>query len=133
VKAAAHKQVEKYRVTGPFGQPADSRLGNNGAFKIPCGDVVLTVLVSDGSGCEEADCPEEIKPAGKWEHVSVSLPNRTPTWTEMCFIKDVFWGEEEVVFQLHPAKSRYVNIHPFVLHLWRHKRCDPPKPPLYCV
>jgi hypothetical protein len=54
-----------------------------------------------------------------WEHVSVSLEHRTPTWTEMCFVKDLFWGEEEEVIQFHPARSQYVNHHPYCLHLWK--------------
>jgi hypothetical protein len=55
-----------------------------------------------------------------WEHVSVSLKHRTPTWEEMCFIKDLFWGPEEEVVQFHPPRSEYVNCHPHCLHLWRH-------------
>ena len=54
-----------------------------------------------------------------WDHVSVSLKTRTPTWEEMCHIKSLFFADEEVVMQLHPAKSAYVNYHPFCLHLWR--------------
>jgi hypothetical protein len=54
-----------------------------------------------------------------WEHVSVSGNRRVPNWQEMCFVKDLFWAEEECVMQLHPPKSEYVNCHPFCLHLWR--------------
>jgi len=54
-----------------------------------------------------------------WEHVSVSMKNRTPSWDEMCVLKDIFWGEEECVVQYHPPKSEYVNMHPFCLHLWK--------------
>jgi hypothetical protein len=54
-----------------------------------------------------------------WEHVSVSLKDRIPTWPEMCWVKDLFWGEEECVVQFHPPKSKYVNCHPYVLHLWK--------------
>lgn len=60
--------------------------------------------VSDGSG---------------WDHVSVSLATRTPTWEEMCWVKRLWFLPEEVVMQLHPAESEYVNYHPFCLHLWR--------------
>lgn len=56
---------------------------------------------------------------GGWEHVSVSLKNRCPTWDEMCIIKDIFWKDDEVVVQFHPKKSEYVNIHPYCLHMWR--------------
>ena len=50
-----------------------------------------------------------------WEHVSVSTERRTPTWSEMCFVKDLFWGEEEAVMQVHPPRSEYVNYHPHSL------------------
>ena len=67
---------------------------------------------------------------GGWEHVSVSYRRRTPSWEEMCRVKDMFWNEEETVVQFHPKRSEYVNIHPHCLHLWR--RCGedyelPPK------
>ena len=54
-----------------------------------------------------------------WDHVSVSLENRCPNWREMCFIKDLFFDEEETVIQFHPKKSEYVNNHPYCLHPWR--------------
>lgn len=54
-----------------------------------------------------------------WEHVSIELfARRLPTWEEMCYIKDVFWDEEEEVVQIHPRKSHYVNMVE-ALHLWR--------------
>lgn len=54
------------------------------------------------------------------EHVSVSLPKRLPTWNEMAEVKDIFWNDEEMVVQMHPPKSEYVNVAE-VLHLWRAK------------
>lgn len=54
-----------------------------------------------------------------WEHVSVSLTNRCPTWDEMCHIKKIFWNEDEMCMQFHPVKSDYVNLHKFCLHLWK--------------
>ena len=59
-----------------------------------------------------------IEPNG-WEHVSVSLPGRAPTWDEMCFIKDIFFDPEDVIVQLHPKKSEYVNLHKHCLHMWK--------------
>ena len=58
---------------------------------------------------------------GDWEHVSVvpRKKKRTPTWEEMCAIKDMFFHEEEEVIQIHPRKSEYVNVHPYCLHMWR--------------
>lgn len=60
----------------------------------------------------------------KWEHVSVSGLDAqgngyTPSWDEMCFIKDQFFDAEQVAIQIHPKKSEYVNSHKNCLHLWR--------------
>jgi hypothetical protein len=80
--------------------------------------VELCIIASSGS----KDVP--------WEHVSVSTrAARCPSWEEMCFVKDLFWEEEEVVMQLHPRKSQYVNCHPFCLHLWRPLLTTIPTPP----
>lgn len=78
--------------------------GNNGAFKFMLGSRLAFAIATDNLG---------------WEHVSVSLPDRCLTWNEMCKVKDLFWGPEDEVIQIHPAKSEYVNFHPFCLHLWR--------------
>lgn len=82
--------------------------GNNGFFVLPHpnqnSNAQLKVLASDGEG---------------WEHVSVSLFNRCPTWAEMCYVKDMFWDPEDCVVQFHPPQSEYVNNHPYVLHMWR--------------
>jgi hypothetical protein len=47
----------------------------------------------------------------------------------MCFVKDLFWDDEECVMQLHPPKSDYVNCHPNCLHLWKPVGQDIPRPP----
>jgi len=57
----------------------------------------------------------------EWQHVSVSLPNRCPSWSEMNYIKSLFWNDNETVVQFHPKKSEYVDNCKFCLHLWRHK------------
>ena len=97
---------EKYRVTsGQIGTLTAS--GNNGAFEIHSlkfKNSRFAVIASDGEG---------------WEHVSVSLHNRCPTWDEMCFIKNLFWDAEDCVIQFHPPETDYVNNHPYCLHLWR--------------
>ena len=67
------------------------------------------------------------------EHVSIhAIENKkqeTPTWDEMCFVKDIFWDEEDLVVQYHPPKSEYVNNHEHVLHLWRPIGLQIPLPP----
>lgn len=80
--------------------------GNNGAFLFKHLGRKFYVIASDGLG---------------WEHVSVSVvdKNRCPTWEQMCYVKDLFWDPEDIVLQIHPPKSVYVNTPEFTLHLWR--------------
>ena len=68
---------------------------------------------------------------GGWEHVSICPYKKdyTPSWEEMCKLKDLFFNEDEVVVQYHPAKSEYVNNLPNCLHLWRPTRETMPTPP----
>lgn len=68
-----------------------------------------------------------------WDHVSVSLASRCPTWDEMCFVKDFFFHQSECVIQYHPTQEDYINNHPYCLHLWRPQNCEIPKPPKIMV
>ena len=68
-----------------------------------------------------------------WDHVSVSYRDKTPSWDDMCYVKDIFFGPEECVVQYHPAKSNYVNRHPHCLHIWKKQDFELPTPPLYMV
>jgi hypothetical protein len=68
-----------------------------------------------------------------WEHVSVSVDGRVPNWQEMCFVKNLFWSDEECVVQFHPPKSEYVNLHPYCLHLWKPLERDVLLPPSLLV
>lgn len=70
-----------------------------------------------------ADCPPG------WEHVSVSLPDRCPTWDEMDMIKRIVFEPHEVVMQLHPAEAEHRNCHPHCLHMWRSLVVPIPLPP----
>lgn len=113
----AFQVPEKYRITkGAMG--SDSSYGNNGAFWVKTKKSVFTVIASDQLG---------------WEHVSVSLPTRCPTWEEMCFIKSLFWSDSDCVVQYHPSKDQYVNNHQHCLHLWKPKENQFPIPPSFMV
>lgn len=106
------KVPERLRIK--YGELAsDESYKNNGAFLLQIDlFTVALCIASDGEG---------------WEHVSVSLCKRKslesikrcPFWHEMNTVKDVFWSEDDVVIQLHPPKSNYINNHPYCLHLWR--------------
>lgn len=101
-----------------YGISGDS---GNGVFKIFINGRSFFVIASNGGG---------------WEHVSISpagKKNRCPTWEEMCAVKDMFFEPEEVVMQLHPAHSEYVNNHPYCLHLWRPLEREIPLPPVKFV
>jgi len=89
---------------------SDESFGFDGAFLITdYGGARLKIISCDGAGPE----------AQGWEHVSVGCNGRPPQWDEMCFVKALFWGDDETVVQYHPRKDDYVNHHPFVLHLWK--------------
>ena len=68
-----------------------------------------------------------------WEHESVSLRNRCPTWAEMCTVKALFWDPEDCVVQYHPPQSQYVNCHPHCLHMWRSLDAAQQLPPTWMV
>lgn len=98
----------------------EARLGGrgdagHGAFEVagPAG-VALRVIASTSGG---------------WDHVSVSLPARTPTWEEMEFIKRLFFRENETAMQLHVPPAEHINHHPHCLHLWRPQTLAIPRPP----
>ena len=112
-----NKAIEPYRiVSGEMG--SDATYGNNGWFEIPLGGRDIFIVVSDG---------------GDWEHVSVSMQGRCPTWQIMCMVKDLFWADDEVVIQYHPAKKDYVNSHEFCLHMWKPVGIKLPVPPINFV
>ena len=68
-----------------------------------------------------------------FEHLSVSTPVRTPTWEQMCFMKDIFWRDDEVCMQLHPKKEDYVDNMPYCLHIWKPIDKEIPTPPSIMV
>ena len=54
----------------------------------------------------------------RWLHVSLSRRGRLPDWEDVKLVKDVVIGQERTALQVLPPKSKYVNQHPFCLHLW---------------
>lgn len=68
-----------------------------------------------------------------WDHVSASRANRCPNWAEMEFVKNLFFGTEETVMQLHVPRTDHVNVHPYCLHLWMPHERSIPRPPGWMV
>lgn len=123
MKSKPSKYLENCRVRTGFYASTDA-FGMTGMFVLrPVGPsprqyAKYVVISSDG---EESG----------WEHASVSLKgrNETPTWEDMCFVKDLFWKPEETVIQYHPAEENYINNAEHVLHLWRPREEGIPLPP----
>ena len=114
MRSEPNLRIEEFRIGEDVGDDFVSPPGKNyGLFQIRTKSGTLRIL-SSGSERHEA--------AEGWEHVSVSLQNRCPTWEEMSRVKELFWADDETVIQFHPAKKAHINFHPFCLHLW--KRID---------
>jgi hypothetical protein len=99
-------QLNKYRVINQellaiYGTTGDDKFG---AFLVPYNSHKLRIIAASDKG---------------WDHVSVSLEQRTPTWEEMDFIKKMFFRIDEMAIQYHMPEKDNVNIHPNCLHLWR--------------
>lgn len=109
------EEIKKSKILWIEGLGYDGGYGN---IHFPWGINNATVIFSWGGG---------------WDHVSVSHPNRCCTWEEMCLVKDIFWEPEDWVVQYHPAKSKYKNIYPYTLHLWKPQNKELPIPPSYMV
>lgn len=125
-----HDLAEKSRITdGRFG----SRYGDRfGAFMMLCPATggFLKVIAACG---DTEDGSNGFPGGSRWDHVSVSLKERTPTWEEMAWVKSLFFEDEECAIEYHPPKSKYVNVTATVLHIWRPLDAEIPMPPMVCV
>lgn len=117
------KRFEQFRLrTGSYG--TDETFGINGAFYVPKDGVILLVIASNGDDWEETGMP-----LPKWEHVSVSVRSRCPTWDEMDFVKRLFWRDDETVIQLHVPRNQHLSLAEHCLHLWKPIGIELPRPP----
>ena len=102
-----------------YGSTGDATCG---VFLIPKGGSTLKIIAANGFG---------------WDHVSVSCledgRDRTPTWTEMEFVKRLFFRPTETAMQLHVPVEDHVSYHQHVLHLWRPHGQEIPRPPVDMV
>jgi hypothetical protein len=53
-----------------------------------------------------------------WHHVSASRAARIPDWHDMTLVRLDFVGEDRECYMVLPPAERYVNTHPYTLHLW---------------
>lgn len=112
------KQLDEIKKNGYVRIKKEGQDGFGGSFYDKKTRTELNFIMSWGAG---------------FEHCSVSIPTRCPSWEQMCSIKDAFWNEDEVCMQLHPAKKDYVNNHPYCLHIWKPIDKEIPTPPSIMV
>lgn len=53
-----------------------------------------------------------------WGHLSCSYPDRLPDWETLKEVKTLFFREDTTALIVLPPKKKYVNINPYVHHLW---------------
>ena len=112
------KSLEEIRSGNIKGFQQKERCSDGGSGWVTIHGKTFFVIYSNGGG---------------WDHVSASSNNWCPTWEEMCFIKNVFFDEDECCIEYHPAKKDYVNNHPYCLHIWKPQTQDIPIPPIIMV
>lgn len=88
-----------------------------GCFRFQREGLELRVIASAGQG---------------WDHLSVSMENRCPTWDEMEHVRKRFALPHEVWLQFGLPERDHINCHPYCLHWWRplHREVKLP-PPLF--
>lgn len=113
-------EIDRYRMKSPmitkiYGGIGDS---SNGIFSFGTEENQIRIIASSGEG---------------WDHVSVSLKDRCPTWDEMEAVKRKFFKDDETAMQLHVPPTDHINHHPYCLHLWRPIGGHIPRPPSWMV
>lgn len=110
--------IERYRrrtieVLAFYGSYGDK---NNGVFDFISPQTGAWLMVIASTGME-------------WDHVSVSVKHRCPNWTEMDFVKRMFFNDDETAMQLHVPVNEHLSFAGTTLHLWRPQKQPIPRPP----
>ena len=86
--------------------------------------MTLLVIASNGRDWKDCGLSGEV-----WQHVSVSLAKRAPTWREMEFVRELFFNDDELVLQFSVPREKHINVHDNCLHLWKPTETFIPLPP----
>lgn len=54
----------------------------------------------------------------RWQHVSVSRPDRLPDYADLTFVKKHWIGEDKYAYFVFPPREKHINIDKHCLHLW---------------
>lgn len=79
--------------------------------RVPLGDLTL----SDGRVCASLDST----PHGRLLHVSLSYPDRYPTWDDIKAVRYAFYPATVDGAMMLPADGYYVNVHEFCMQMWQ--------------
>jgi hypothetical protein len=63
-----------------------------------------------------------------WLHVSVSRPDRLPSYSDMQRVQTLFVGIDRTAYSVWPRRDRHINLHEHCLHLWAVLEGDEPLP-----
>lgn len=122
--------VENGRLTDHPRLATEPNSGLNGAFVTPSRKTgqTLCIIASDATDWDDAQLGRP-----RWEHVSVHVDGRCPTYEEMMEVRGWFWLETETVVQFSVPQSEHINLHPHTLHMWRCIDEAVIQPPRECV
>jgi len=109
-------ELNRHRVPHPFTDELCD--DESGVFLLPMDGETVCVVASVCEG---------------WEHVSVSLDDRRPTWAEMEDVKQMFFDVDETVIQIHTPGDYVISFGENCLHLWRPTDGNVPLPPKWMV
>lgn len=99
-------------VLPPYWREAERRVDGCAYVQSLTGLVVILSANREGDG-------------RRWLHLSVSRRNRLPSWEDLREVKAIFLGPTRKAIQILPPEAEYVNLHPYVLHLWACLDGDP--------
>lgn len=109
------RELDRYRdrvAEARMGSPSELEREYVGVFRFPVKGSKRPLLVIASRG-------DQPGLTTGWDHVSVSLPGRCPSWDDMCAVKSAFFLPTERAFQLHPREDENISNHPYCLHIWR--------------
>lgn len=109
-------EIDRYRLRTEWVLETFGSYGDHAGGLFVVG--ALRIIASSGEG---------------WDHVSVSLVDRCPTWSEMEVVKRLFFEPYEAAMQLHVPTSDHISFHPYTLHIWRPQNVPIPLPPKIMV
>lgn len=99
LKALTRYRPERPQPFGPCGVSVRLRASSG----VCNGSVIVTQAEHDGT---------------EWLHASIAWMNHTPTYADLAVLKTGVFGPGRFAYQVFPAASEHVNIHPHALHLW---------------